>query len=364
MQGSWRTNLQRSGENGFRRSDPLWLLVPYLGLVLIAAMLGLVVLIYQSSDERFLLLRSIAISLFFLPVIYASYRYGFKGGVLTALASGAAVMPYSLLRDSAAQQTSLLGQLGILVVVGAVTGLALSSEKRQEERYRRERERYRRTAEELDEALQSLRTHMETIERDKRDLEQAYIDVIKCFIVTLEARDPYTRGHAERVREFARAICREMGIDRQESRIIELAAGLHDLGKIAIPDQILLKPGPLTPAEWAQMKRHPIKSAEIVHFLGFLRDTVPIIQAHQERYDGRGYPAGLVGAEIPLGARILAAADSYDAMTSSRPYRKAMGDREAMLILSAGAGTYWDPKVVDALLATLTQEQRYWSARV
>ena len=364
MQGSWRTNLQHSGEGDLRRGDPLWMLVPYLGLVLIGLMLGLVVLIYQSADERLVLFRSASASLFSLPVIYAAYRYGAKGGVLTALACGLAVLPHSLLNDSPAQQMSLLGQIGILLIVGAVTGLAMSSERRTEERYRRERERYRRTAEELDEAVQSLRAHMQALEKDKRDLEQAYLDVIKSFIVTLEARDPYTRGHAERVREFARAICRQMGLDRKETRTIELAAVLHDLGKIAIPDQILLKPGPLTPAEWAQMRRHPAKSAEIVQFLGFLRETIPIIQAHQERYDGHGYPAGLVGEEIPLGARILAVADSYDAMTSSRPYRQAMGDREAIQILSSGAGKHWDPVVVQALLATLSREQQYWSARV
>lgn|GEM_PF-4768137 len=364
MQGSWRTNLQRSSERDFRRGDWLWLLVPYLGIVLIALMLGFVVLVYQSTDERLSLLRTVSASLFSLPVIYGAYRYGWKGGILTALASAAAILPYSLLHDSPSQQTALAGELGILFIVGAVTGLAISAEKRQDERYRRERERYRRTAEDLDEAMRSLRAHMEEIEKDKRNLEQAYLDVIKSFIVTLEARDPYTRGHAERVREFARAICRQMGLDRKETRTIELAAVLHDLGKIAIPDQILLKPGPLTPAEWAQMRRHPTKSAEIVQFLGFLRDTVPIIAAHQERYDGHGYPSGLMGEEIPLGARILAVADSYDAMTSSRPYRQAMGDREACQVLSAGAGTYWDPVVVQALLTSLSREQQYWSARV
>jgi HD-GYP domain-containing protein (c-di-GMP phosphodiesterase class II) len=177
-------------------------------------------------------------------------------------------------------------------------------------------------------------------------LEEAYLDIARALTASLEARDPHTAGHTERVGQYALALARRLGLSEVEISDVKKAADLHDIGKIAVPDAILLKPNKLTPGEYAEIKRHPSKSAEIIHYLGFLRNALPGIEGHHENYDGTGYPRGLKGKEIPLMARILGLADAYDAMTSSRAYRRAMSHERATEILRDGAGTQWDPKLV------------------
>lgn len=141
-----------------------------------------------------------------------------------------------------------------------------------------------------------------------------------------------------------------MGLSSSEIDEIKRAAELHDIGKVGVPDAILLNPSRLSPGEVAEIKRHPRKSGEIVSCLGFLRGIVPVIEGHHEHFDGSGYPNGLQGEEIPLGARILAVVDAYDAMTSNRAYRGAMSHDNAVAILKRGSGRQWDPYVVENLL--------------
>ncbi|MCK4243021.1 MAG: PAS domain S-box protein [Dehalococcoidia bacterium] len=211
-------------------------------------------------------------------------------------------------------------------------------------------EEAKRRKEDLETAYEQLMAITRALERSKEELEEAYLKMARTLVLTLEARDPYTRGHSERVAQLSRQIAYEMRLPPEQIKKIETAARLHDLGKIGIPDGILLKPDSLTPSEWAEIQLHPTKSVDMLRFLGFLNGTLPMIEGHHERYDGRGYPDGLKGEETPRGARILAVADAYDAMTSARPYRPAMTSEQAIKILKEGAGTQWDPEVVDAFL--------------
>lgn len=177
----------------------------------------------------------------------------------------------------------------------------------------------------------------------------------RTLVLTLEARDPYTRGHSERVAQLSRQIAYEMCLPPEQVKKIETAARLHDLGKIGIPDGILLKPDSLTPSVRAEIQLHPTKTVDMLRHLGFLNGALPMIEGHHERYDGGGYPDGLAGEETPIGARILAVADAYDAMTSARPYRPAMTSEQAIKILQEGAGSQWDPEVVEAFLRAFGQ---------
>ncbi|MBE0415142.1 MAG: PAS domain S-box protein [Dehalococcoidia bacterium] len=205
---------------------------------------------------------------------------------------------------------------------------------------------------ELEGAYDQLMSSARALDRGKRDLEDAYLSMARTLVLTLEARDPYTRGHSERVAQFSRQTAIEMGLSREEMRTLETAARLHDLGKIGIPDAILLKAGPITPSERAEIQLHPTRAVELLRFLGFMDGVLPIVEGHHERYNGGGYPDGIKGELTPLGARILAVADAYDAMTSTRPYRPPMTSDEVIGVLRKGAGTQWDPKVVEAFLRT------------
>jgi|GEM_PF-903291 len=205
--------------------------------------------------------------------------------------------------------------------------------------------------EELETAYNQLMDTATALDRGKRELESAYLNMARTLVLTLEARDPYTRGHSERVAQLARQIAFEMGLSHNELKNVETAARLHDLGKIGIPDAILLKPGSISPSERAEIQLHPIRAVELLRLLGFLDGVLPIVEGHHERYNGGGYPESRIGEETPLGARILAVADAYDAMTSTRPYRPPMSNEEAMQMLKEGSGKQWDPRVVEAFLS-------------
>jgi len=208
---------------------------------------------------------------------------------------------------------------------------------------------------ELERTCKELGEQATALNDKKQQLESAYLEIAKTLALTLEACDPYTRGHSERVVQFARQIALQINLSRKERELIDIAARLHDIGKLAIRNEILLKPDVLTPSERAEVQRHPTKAVEMLRFLDFLKGALPIIEHHHERYDGKGYPSGLKGEQIPLGARILAVADAYDALTSERPYRPAMSNEQAMETLKQGAGTRWDPIVVEAFLSALEQ---------
>lgn len=189
------------------------------------------------------------------------------------------------------------------------------------------------------------------------DLDTA-LQVAKVLALVAETREPYARGHSERVNMLANEIALQLGCPDELVRDLQLAAIVHDVGKVVIPDHILFKPGSLTPAEYSEIKRHPEATVEIIRRVDWFTSIIPLVESHHERYDGKGYPNKLKGESIPLGARILAVADAYDAMTCARPHRPRLSDDEAAQVLKKGAGKQWDSAVVNAFLQILERESR------
>jgi len=186
-------------------------------------------------------------------------------------------------------------------------------------------------------------------------LERGYLDTIRALASAIDAKDPYTRGHSERVSRLAVEIGRELRLQDDVLRALEFGGILHDVGKIGIPEQVLLKPARLTPEEYAVVKSHALIGAEIVEGVEFLQAARPAIRHHHERWDGQGYPDGLAGEDIPLIARILNAADTWDACTSERPYHRAASEPEAISMLASGRGAQLDPAVHDAFLRVVAR---------
>jgi len=182
------------------------------------------------------------------------------------------------------------------------------------------------------------------------DLERSYDITLEAMGDALDLRDQETEGHSKRVTAYTIAIARAMGIPADELKVIARGAFLHDIGKIATPDSILLKPGRLNPEEMAIMREHCERGYEMIRKIPFLREAAEIVYAHQERFDGTGYPRGLQGTEIPLGARIFAIADTLDAMTSDRPYRKGTNYTDASQEIARCSGTQFDPSIVAVFL--------------
>lgn len=183
-------------------------------------------------------------------------------------------------------------------------------------------------------------------------------DSLRALVKALEAKDHYTKEHSERVTALALNLANHLGLSETEIESLRFAGHLHDIGKVGIQDKILLKPGRLTPEEYEVIKRHPLIGAEIVGHISLLRDEVLIIKHHHERWDGKGYPDGLAGEEIPFLARILAVADTYDAMTSNRPYRPPLSHEVALREIRQNSGTQFDPLVVEAFLDLWVQKER------
>lgn len=201
--------------------------------------------------------------------------------------------------------------------------------------------------------------------RQRESITHFAYDTAVTLSDAIEGRDPYATGHCSRLAEYARLTAEALGLDQPTVEIISFGAALHDIGNIAVPDQILKKADTLTPDEYAIVKRHTYHGGQICKRIGFLHRAYPIVYHHHERWDGRGYPDGLAGEKIPLGARIASVVDAFDAMTTDRPYREAMSDEEAIETLRAGAGTQWDPRIVDAFLgATGLSAPTYGANRV
>ena len=205
--------------------------------------------------------------------------------------------------------------------------------------------------------LRHKNSELETANREilemTRELTRTYDGTLEALVLALDARDRETKGHSLRVMEYVTTIARRLGVDASTTEFTNMQRGalLHDVGKIGVPDFILHKPGPLTPEEWDTMKRHPDIGHGMLRDISFLSGAAAIVHAHHERYDGKGYPNGLVADEIPLGARIFMVADTFDAMTTTRPYRDALSAEMARDEIVRHSGTQFDPHVVQAFLA-------------
>jgi len=256
--------------------------------------------------------------LFYFPILMAAAWFGFGGAILTAAAVSLLFAVHVLLdwEGYLMTQAGQIGEIGSFWIISLTSSLL----------FRRERKALEETAE----------AHRETIE---------------VLASSLDLRERETSLHSKRVQEYALLLADRMGLkDTGLRESLEMGALLHDVGKIGVPDGVLLKKGGLTGDERDMIRRHPEFGASLLKRIPFLSGAREIVQSHHEKYDGSGYPTGLKGESIPIGARIFAVADVFDALTTDRPYRVASSYRSAADSLASGRGTHFDPDVVDAFL--------------
>jgi ribonuclease P protein subunit RPR2 len=216
----------------------------------------------------------------------------------------------------------------------------LTSQRRESKDKERQLERY---AADLRETFKEERAR-------SLQLHSSYMATVRALSNAVEARDAYTSKHAERVTAYGIEICNAVGLELADGEALEFGFLLHDIGKVAIPDAILYKPGTLTDKERALMAQHPVIGAHIVRGIEFLGEATKVVRSHHERWDGNGYPDGLAAEEIPLSARVFAVADVLDALTSDRPYRPASTLAVAREMITDGSGSQFDPRVVAAFV--------------
>jgi HD-GYP domain-containing protein (c-di-GMP phosphodiesterase class II) len=206
-------------------------------------------------------------------------------------------------------------------------------------------------------AFNHMSRELASYDAENRDLiaqlERGYLETIRALAGAIDAKDPYTRGHSDRVAELSVEIGLELSLEPSVIRSLEMGGILHDVGKIGIPDVVLGKPGPLDPGETELMRTHPSVGADIIQGVEFLKHALPCVRNHHERWDGGGYPDGLARTDIPLVARIVNAADTWDACTTERPYQLAMAPHEVLAILTRLRGKQIDPEVHDAMIRVL-----------
>lgn len=210
----------------------------------------------------------------------------------------------------------------------------------------------------LEEELEAYHKHLERLVEERtaglrqayRVLKKAHLDSVKVLAQAVDAKDPYTRGHSDRVRRMSLKIAGHLGFSEERLESLEYGALLHDIGKIGIKDEVLQKPGALNPGEYQYIQEHTLIGAKIVEGIDFFKDKVPMIRCHHEYFDGSGYPDGLVGETIPLEARIITVPDAFDAMASLRPHRRAMPLEEVLMELEKGRAKQFDPEVLEIFL--------------
>jgi ribonuclease P protein subunit RPR2 len=211
-------------------------------------------------------------------------------------------------------------------------------------------------ARELGDLYRQERARSAELKKVLASLQESYLATMKSLATVIEAKDQTTRGHLDRTQVYGLALARRIDHRMAEDPTTGYGFFLHDIGKVGIPEHILCKAGPLSVDEWTVMRNHPIIGAQIVAPITFLAGAVELIRHHHERFDGTGYPDGLAGEEIPLAARVFSVADSFDAMTSDRPYRASIGIDLALAEIRGGAGTQWDPEVVQVFVQMIEDE--------
>ena len=206
------------------------------------------------------------------------------------------------------------------------------------------------------EQMNTIKTINEQLHDKNEELERAYLDTIGILRQTVEAKDPYTRGHSDRVSEYSVLIGKKLGLDEKTLHILKIGGLFHDIGKIGIPDSILLKESKLSDEEYSQIKNHPMIGVHMLGDAAIFTDILPIVKHHHERYDGRGYPSQLVGEDIPYVARIAAVADTFDAMTSKRSYRDSLPIDVVRAEIERCSGTQFDPNIAKVFLDIMNND--------
>jgi putative nucleotidyltransferase with HDIG domain len=284
--------------------------------LLIASVAGLHYLIPTDTHAQHQL-HIVARKLYFVPLVVAAAWFGLRGALITTCVVSGLFGLHAVLDwpGNYMEQANQLGELIAFWAVGLLAGRLVDRER-----------------------LQLTR------------LASAHEETVTGLVSALDLREHGTGLHSQRVREYALLLADRVGVGASQREQIAYGALLHDVGKIAVPDEILLKPGALTDAEWKVMREHPATAYRIVRRVAFLEEAAEIVFAHHERFDGGGYPRGLRREEIPLGARLFGVADVYDALTSVRPYRLPVSHDQAVATIRARSGTDFDPAVVAALL--------------
>lgn len=206
------------------------------------------------------------------------------------------------------------------------------------------------------EQMNTIKTINKQLHNKNEELERAYLDTIGILRQTVEAKDPYTRGHSDRVSEYSVLIGKKLGLDEKTLHILKIGGLFHDIGKIGIPDSILLKESKLSDEEYSQIKNHPMIGVHMLGDAAIFTDILPIVKHHHERYDGRGYPSQLVGDDIPYVARIAAVADTFDAMTSKRSYRDSLPIDVVRAEIERCSGTQFDPNIAKVFLDIMNND--------
>ena len=210
----------------------------------------------------------------------------------------------------------------------------------------------------LEEEIEAYHSHLEELVEERtarlqhayRILKKTHLDSVKVLAEAIDAKDPYTRGHSDRVKRMSLKIAMKMGFSEDRIESLEYGALLHDIGKIGIKDEVLQKPGPLSPEEYQYIQEHPLIGVKIVEGVEFFQDKIPMIRHHHEHFDGSGYPDGLAGEAIPLEARIITVPDAFDAMTSLRPHRGVMPLEDVLTEFEKCKGKQFDPQVLEIFL--------------
>ena len=209
---------------------------------------------------------------------------------------------------------------------------------------------------EVNELASAFNSAAKAVADSQQRLDEAYLEFTKAMAQTLDARDPYTAGHSNRVSDYACLVAEALQLTAEDRRIVKVGANLHDIGKIGVSDAVLQKPGKLTAAEFEAIKKHTVIGKKILEDVSKFRDYLSIVELHHENHDGTGYPWGIAGEKIPIGARIVHVVDAFDAMTTNRPYRSAMSAERALEIIRENSGTQFDPAIVEVFLRIMKSE--------
>lgn len=295
-------------------------------VILLTSLIGIIALLHYATPTEPHYYHKIHIvlrKLYFLPPVIAAAWFGLRGAIITTSVVSILFSLHALLDwpGNYMEQANQLGELAGFWVIGLVPGWLFDRQR-------------------------SLLL----------DLAHANEETLLGLVAALDLREHNTRLHSQRVREYTELIADRLGVDEKMRREIGFGALLHDVGKIAVPDQILLKPGKLTDQEWDEMRKHPEAGYRIVKRIGFLKDAAEIVYTHHEQFDGSGYPRGIKNESIPLGARMFMVADVYDALTSVRPYRSPMTYQEAAAEIRKLSGSHFDPVIVDIFMAIAPEQ--------